>query len=30
MGPRKIFYHCFDTDARGGGQKHTYQHGVTA
>src|SRR6185369_4415466 len=26
MGPRKIFYHCFDTDARGGGQKHTYQH----
>jgi glycosyltransferase involved in cell wall biosynthesis len=26
MGPSKIFYHCFDTDARGGGQKHTYQH----
>jgi glycosyltransferase involved in cell wall biosynthesis len=24
--PRKIFYHCFDTNARGGGQKHTYQH----
>jgi glycosyltransferase involved in cell wall biosynthesis len=26
MRPRRIFYYCFDTDARGGGQKHTYQH----
>ncbi len=22
----KIFYHCFDTHVRAGGQKHTYQH----
>jgi hypothetical protein len=26
MRPASIFYHCFDTDAPGGGQKHTYQH----